>query len=132
MAEAKSVENRALGKQIEAERIAADLSQREFAKRSGINYETFRRIADGSRDINITQIIGAARTAGITAEELVRRSLERVPQILQREMSEAQATNVVEFRKKPQEMTGAELDALTIDKAAVEYNDESTEPEADD
>lgn len=129
MSSKKSVENRALGKQIDAERIAADLSQRDFASRAGINYETFRRIIDGSRDINITQIIGSAQVAGITPEELIRRAMDRVPQIARREMSEQQGTNVTQLR--PSEDRSINWDAYKGDRAANPSTDEATEPEQD-
>lgn len=73
----KGVHNSAMAAEIRAERAVQGWTQRQLAEKSGINYHTLLNVLDGSRDINVTQIIQLAGAFGIPASEFVERALAR-------------------------------------------------------
>jgi transcriptional regulator with XRE-family HTH domain len=93
---------------VRAELAANGISGPEAARRSGISYQTLRRYLDGSRDFPTPALYQLADAIGLTPDLLVTRSLER--------MSDNRG-NVTPLRTA-ENFTAAELDALTIDKAA--------------
>lgn len=106
-----------------------DLSQAELSKRTGLYTTVVQRYMAGTRAMGLEAVDQFSDALGLDPLEMYARIYTRARKL--EALSAAQATNVVKFEKRPQDMTGAELDSLTIDKAAVEYNDESTEPEDD-
>lgn len=79
MPEEKSPANLAMAAQIRAEQHAAQMTQQQLAAKSGVNYETLKRLLKGSRDITATQIVDLAGAFGIEPAVLVQRAVDRMP-----------------------------------------------------
>lgn len=73
----KGVHNAAMAAEIRAERAVQGWTQRQLAEKSGINYHTLLNVLDGSRDINVTQIVQLAAAFAMDPKELVERAMAR-------------------------------------------------------
>lgn len=127
MTEQKSLENLAMAATIRAERGSANLTQEELARLAGINYETFKRILKGERDINITQITGIARAVGIRPAQLVQRAEERYIVMLEEQLSAGGGIPNDITRKRIEKE--AEARAMTPDQLAGAKHAATTDPE---
>lgn len=70
--------SRALAEQVRAERAVTTKSQRMIAEEADIPYGTYRRLEDGSRVIDVTQLDKLARVFGLSMTELVGRATARL------------------------------------------------------
>lgn len=121
MPEEKSPANRAMAAQIRAEASAEKISQKQLAELSGVNFETMKRIINGTRDINVTQITQIAAALNMPPALLVKRADERLARM-------SQGADILNF---PRPDATGEIDMYPGAKAALEYDESATEPEDD-
>jgi len=70
--------SRAVAATIRAERAAAQLTQQDLAKRSGLGYQTVMRLEKGERSPNVVQMAALCSVFGIPMSELVERAERRL------------------------------------------------------
>jgi transcriptional regulator with XRE-family HTH domain len=69
---------RALAAEIEAERAAQRMTQKQLADASGINYQTLaKHVLKGDRDISIGQIVALSEAFGIEPADLINKTMAR-------------------------------------------------------
>lgn len=116
--------NSALAAEIRAERAAKDLTQRQLADASGINYETLKNVLKGSRDINVTQIVQLAGAFGISAQELVEHAMARAERM--------SAGSTTSSSGDPRTMSAAELDQIDKKDVDLAAHPKTAESEQDE
>lgn len=124
MSAQKSAANCAMAAQLRAEQSARNLTKAQLAEMSGVNFETLKRILQGVRDINVTQITALAGAFGIPPATLVARAEDRIADF---PVSEVRGTNVVPIRNNPREGSGA--DRYEGSKAADTFDPEADSPD---
>lgn len=133
--------NLAMGRQIRAEKagMTPEPTVAELAPMTGLSPSTINRIiSEDPRDIHVTAIARFAAVFGISPETLVRRAIERAggmdailadgPDLTSPRTSEESA-KVTPIGKRPQDMTGDELDAYQGSKAADRLDEEADAPD---
>lgn len=68
----------ALAAQLRAERAASGLTQDELARRIGVSKMSVRRYLSGERPVAVPHFVELASALGLTIDELIRRSNERI------------------------------------------------------
>ena len=69
---------RALAAQLRAEKAASGLTQDQIAESVGLSKMTIRRYLGGERPVDIPHFVELANTFGLSLDELIRRSKERI------------------------------------------------------
>jgi len=124
----KGLHNQALAAEINGERAAQGLTQRQLAAKSGVNYHTLLNVLDGSRDINVTQIVKLAAAFDLDPSELVERAMTRAER-----MSAGSTTSSTEKTlKDPREMDAEELEKLRQDDVDLAAHPKTPESEQDE
>jgi transcriptional regulator with XRE-family HTH domain len=119
--------NAALAATIRARRAATNMTQRDLAKASGVNYETLKNLETGTQKITMEQIIRLAGPLKRTPESLVQEAVNELEILSAESMSEGAPENVLTFPKRPD--TVDEIESYQGQKAAHRRDAESDEPE---
>lgn len=111
----KSPANLAMAAQIRAELSAKGWTQVQLAEKSGVNFETLKRVLKGTRDINVTQMDQLALAFGLPLPTLIERAVDRIPDFaVSEDSSSMDDLETRRLQKEAEQMSVAEIERNAI------------------